>query len=299
MSFSAIAANPAVQNAAISIGSKVLGGVVGKIFGGKKKKADFSDMARLEKNRYKWTVAGAQAAGFNPAFVLGATGGNQLNVPQASADDLDIGSMAASAALFGVSDYFANAQNRELTDAQIALTKAQTASLEDEIRRAGIAQTRAGPTGSTVRDVSVTPPESAPSVLGTIGVHTLANGGEETWDTSQADPSATVTHAGSVMKTYSLPGGKVVSVPVADFEMGEFLTGVGLLAAEKIENAYNTGQTLTRLVGVGSPFSSESMARDQAGRIAKHRKSLSVKKTPAKREQTRAWMENTYPTVFD
>ena len=44
-----------------------------------KKEWDFREQQKLEENRYKWMVKGAQNAGFNPSSVLGAVGGNFAN----------------------------------------------------------------------------------------------------------------------------------------------------------------------------------------------------------------------------
>jgi len=104
MTFAAIAANPAVQQAAIGFGTKILGGVFGKVFGGKKKKADFTDQARLEQNRYKWLVKGAQNAGFNPLTVLRSTGGSMGQVPD-RAPGLSGGDILAAAVQQGAQAY--------------------------------------------------------------------------------------------------------------------------------------------------------------------------------------------------
>jgi len=65
------------EAAAIAGGSQLLGGLFQKP---KKVQWDFQERERLENDRYKWLVKGAQDAGFNPLTVLRSTGGQMANV---------------------------------------------------------------------------------------------------------------------------------------------------------------------------------------------------------------------------
>ena len=73
-------------------------------------------------------VQQAKAAGFNPLTAL-QNGGTGPWMQQATNNDFDVGAMASAASGF-INDYWSREQERELTDAQIDLTKAQTQSLE-------------------------------------------------------------------------------------------------------------------------------------------------------------------------
>ena len=65
------------QAAAIAGGSQLLGGLLQKP---KKVQWDFQERERLENERFKWLVKGAQKAGFNPLTVLRSSGGQMANV---------------------------------------------------------------------------------------------------------------------------------------------------------------------------------------------------------------------------
>jgi len=69
--------DPVTQSALIAGGSQLLGGLFQKP---KKVQWDFQERERLENERYKWLVKGAQKAGFNPLTVLRSTGGQMANV---------------------------------------------------------------------------------------------------------------------------------------------------------------------------------------------------------------------------
>ena len=107
-----------------SIGASVGGSLVSGLLNKGKKTTQSTDLKKM--------VADAQAAGFNPATVLQATGGQGWG-SQVSSNDFDVGSMAASAALQGVGDYFAGQQERDLLDAQINLAKAQIQNLASPV----------------------------------------------------------------------------------------------------------------------------------------------------------------------
>jgi len=71
--------NPAIAPALIGAGSKLLGGILGRGYTPSAKR-QYRDqrrfMEQVEKNKYRWIVGGAQAAGFNPLTALRAGGGN-------------------------------------------------------------------------------------------------------------------------------------------------------------------------------------------------------------------------------
>jgi len=68
--------DPILGAALIGGGSQLLGGLLGK---GKKVEWDFQEKERMENERFKWLVKGAQNAGFNPLSVLRSTGGQSGN----------------------------------------------------------------------------------------------------------------------------------------------------------------------------------------------------------------------------
>lgn len=116
-----------------SVATSLLGGILGS---GKSKSSSNLDLIKLRDD--------AQAAGFNPLTVLNATGGQGFT-SQASSTDINFGAAAAAAIGAGVADYWTGKQERDLVDAQIDLTKAQTASIQ------------AGPFGASVRSVQDDP----------------------------------------------------------------------------------------------------------------------------------------------
>jgi len=124
-----------------SVGSSLVSGILGR------SKSQTSQSVNLKK-----MVKDAQAAGFNPLTVLQATGGSGWG-SQASASDLDFGSMAAAAAVQGVSDYWSQQQQRDLMDAQIDLTQAETQSI-----RGQLGQRQAALQGAPVQEVPTAAP---------------------------------------------------------------------------------------------------------------------------------------------
>jgi len=73
--------DPATTAALIQGGSSLVGGLLGKDKGPSLRKQR-NNMKKIEEDRYKWLVKGAQRAGFNPLTVLRSTGGQmapQLN----------------------------------------------------------------------------------------------------------------------------------------------------------------------------------------------------------------------------
>jgi len=86
--------DPITGNAALKVGGTLLGGVLGRSKGPslrKQLRQNRDHMRKVETQRYKWLVSGAQAAGFNPSSALGATGGNFGNAQNMSASPMSNG----------------------------------------------------------------------------------------------------------------------------------------------------------------------------------------------------------------
>jgi len=159
----ALLAAPGVASVVGSIGSTLLGGLFGKK---KEQQTQRLDLGQM--------VSDARANGFNPLTVLQATGGQGWST-QASSSDLDFGAMAAAAVVEGFGDYWSQSKERELMDAQIDLTRAQAATLNNDtfgipkgtIAPGGaIAPRQTGPiNGPAVRDVSTPPSNVAPYAM--------------------------------------------------------------------------------------------------------------------------------------
>lgn len=89
--------DPVITSALISGGSSLLGG----LFGRKDKPKndwDFPNREKLETERYKWLVKGAQKAGFNPLTVLGVAGQTAgMGQPTSTTNPLSFGSVVGKA----------------------------------------------------------------------------------------------------------------------------------------------------------------------------------------------------------
>lgn len=117
-------------------------------------------------------VKKSQAAGFNPLTVLQATGGAGFTgAAQVSATDFSTSSMAAAAAVQGVTDYFTQSQQRELLDAQIDLARAEAASVRDARRTIPTQATLSGMSGNSPYRPAGTKSRDATFAEDTVEIH--------------------------------------------------------------------------------------------------------------------------------
>lgn len=122
--------------AAITGAATVASGLLGK--GKTKTQWDFQERERLEKERFKWLVKGAQKAGFNPLTVLGATGGGLGGGPVATSTPFGVRQAIADAISAGANAYLAHDPVLdESKDVENELLRKQIAQYENEARRFG------------------------------------------------------------------------------------------------------------------------------------------------------------------
>jgi len=93
-----------VTGGIISTGLNLASGLLSRNNYKKDRDRAMSVMKNTERKRYKWLVQGAQAAGFNPLTVLGATGGQMAQQP-AIQSPLSSGAIAAQALAQGFQQY--------------------------------------------------------------------------------------------------------------------------------------------------------------------------------------------------
>lgn len=207
----------------MSVGGAIISAIGGLLGGNKAAK----EARRSALNRLPYLRTSAEAAGFNPLTALLATGG-------AGFDSDGGASLASSQAVFGsLADLFdaAGDARRERAEAKAAKLEQETRELGGELR--GSARSvaiqdslRTRSSAATTYSQDVAEAVSVPLASTDIGLE-----GSQ-WNTDNADPRDTAEHAGSLVRTWTLPNNRVMSIPEGP-DLDSVASGLGALAWDR------------------------------------------------------------------
>lgn len=208
----------ALGAAAITAGATVASGLLGR----RKTKTqwDFEERSRLEKDRFKWLVKGAQKAGFNPLTVLNATGGGMGGGPVATSTPFAARQAVADAIAAGANAYLAyDPVEEETRELENDLLRKQIQQYENEAGRFGN-QPIGAPVPAVRKSASPTQSAGPSDVENPYGTQAYDATGKPLIDAKSYNIYDALGHPGEVETDYfgAYRMGQLADVAMSDLE---------------------------------------------------------------------------------